>query len=102
MKEFSFSTHIYFGECALNRLNQVINKRVLIVTDEYMHSSGTVDYIAGFLTNCQINFFDKVRPDPSVEIVSLGVKAVLEMKIQVIVALGGGSALDAAKAISVI
>ena len=102
MKEFSFSTRIFFGDSALKRLNQVVNKRVLIVTDDYMQKSGTVDHVAGFLTNCQVSVFDKVQPEPSIEIVSLGVKFAVEMNAQVIVALGGGSALDAAKAISVI
>jgi len=102
MKEFSFSTRIFYGDGALTRLNGVKNKRVMIVTDDYMRKSGTVDHVAGFLTNCQVSVFDKVLPEPSIDVVSLGVKFAVETKAQVIVALGGGSALDAAKAISVI
>lgn len=102
MKEFSFSTRIFYGDNALLRLNKVENKRVMIVTDDYMKKSGTVGYVAAFLTNCRVSVFDKVLPEPSIDIVSQGVKFAVETKAQVLVALGGGSALDAAKAISVI
>ena len=38
MKEFSFSTRIFFGEGSLERLHKVVNKRVMIVTDAFMNT----------------------------------------------------------------
>ena len=43
MKEFSISTNVFFGENSLGRLQQLNNKRVLIVCDEFMKNSGVVD-----------------------------------------------------------
>ena len=52
MQEFSFSTRVYFGEGALERLRRVEDKRVLIVTDKFMNQLGVPERVASFLTNC--------------------------------------------------
>ncbi len=99
MKEFSISTHVFYGEGALDRLSRVKDKRVLIVCDKFMEESGVTDLIASKLTNCEVSVFSGVVPDPSVEVVSAGLKALVECGAQVVVAVGGGSSIDAAKAI---
>lgn len=99
MREFSFSTRIFFGEGALERLAQVKNKRVMMVTDRYMAQSGTAERVASHLTDCQLTIFSDVTPDPSIHVVSQGVKVLLDCKAEVMIALGGGSPIDAAKAI---
>ncbi|WP_294549298.1 1-propanol dehydrogenase PduQ [uncultured Pseudoflavonifractor sp.] len=99
MREFSFSTRIFFGEGALERLARVKNKRVMMVTDHYMAQSGTAERVASHLTDCQLTIFSGVTPDPSIHVVSEGVKVLLDCKAEVMIALGGGSAIDAAKAI---
>ena len=99
MWEFSFSTRIFFGEGALERLARVKNKRVMMVTDHYMAQSGTAERVASHLTDCQLTIFSGVTPDPSIHVVSEGVKVLLDCKAEVMIALGGGSAIDAAKAI---
>ena len=99
MREFSFSTRIFFGEGALARLARVANKRVMMVTDHYMAQSGTAERVASHLTDCQLTIFSGVTPDPSIHVVSEGVKVLLDCKAEVMIALGGGSAIDAAKAI---
>lgn len=40
MKEFSINTNVYFGEGSLDRLKEIKNKRVLIVCDKFMETSG--------------------------------------------------------------
>lgn len=99
MQEFSFSTRIFFGQNALARLRAVQNKRVLIVTDNFIYSSGIVKRIEGYLTDCRISYFKDVVPDPSIEVICAGVNTLLESETEVVVAVGGGSSLDAAKAI---
>lgn len=99
MKEFSFSTRIFFGEGALERLRKVEDKRVMIVTDRFMAGMGVPDKVAGYLTRCQVSVFDGVVPDPPIEVVAAGVQALQESGAEAMIAVGGGSTIDAAKAI---
>ena len=72
MEEFSFSTRIFFGEGALERLRRVQDKKVMIVTDRFMAGIGVPDKVAGHLTRCQVSVFDGVVPDPPIEVVAAG------------------------------
>lgn len=99
MRNFSVNTKVVYGEGALEHLNRVKNKRVLMVTDAYMEQSGTCGMVASHLTDCDITVFSGVTPDPTTAVVTEGVKVLCQCKAEVIVAVGGGSVIDAAKAI---
>ncbi len=99
MKEFSFSTRIFFGEGALERLRKLEDKHVMIVTDRFMASMGVPDKVASYLTRCQVAIFDGVVPDPPIEVVAAGVQALKDCGAEAMIAVGGGSTIDAAKAI---
>lgn len=99
MKNFSISTNVYFGENALGILDEIKNGTVLIVCDEFMESSGIVDKIKEHLASCRVYVFSKVIPDPPIEIVSEGIKCLSECGADIMIAVGGGSSIDAAKAI---
>lgn len=99
MKEFSISTNVFFGEGSLDRLNQIVDKKVMIVCDNFMVKSGMVDKIKARLQNCQVTIFSDVVPDPPVEIIAAGMMALKNCEAEVMIALGGGSSIDAAKAI---
>lgn len=99
MNEFSLKTKIYFGEGALNKLSDIKNKNVLIICDKFMEESKTALKIANKLTLCNTFIFSDIVPDPSVQIVALGVQKLKELKADIIIALGGGSSIDGAKAI---
>lgn len=99
MREFSISTNVFFGEGSLNRLNQIKNKRVMIVCDKFMLSSGMVDKIKEKLVDCEVCVFSDIVPDPSVEIIAQGIQALQQCNAQIMIALGGGSSIDGAKAI---
>ncbi|WP_321972728.1 1-propanol dehydrogenase PduQ [Paratractidigestivibacter sp.] len=102
MQSWSVKTDVYYGQGALDRLASISNKRVLVVTDSFMTTSGTADKVASHLTNCEVKIFDKVVPDPPINVVSEGVKCLHEFGTEFIVALGGGSSIDSAKAIRTI
>lgn len=102
MQEFNVSTKVFFGPGALERLRQVEGKRVLIVTDRFMDQLGVPGRVASFLTGCQVSVFDGVVPDPPIEVVTAGVEAFRDCGAQAVIAVGGGSTIDAAKAIRAI
>lgn len=99
MKEFSISTNVFFGEGSLNRLSQIENKKVMIVCDSFMVKSGMIDKITSRLKDCQVTVFSDVVPDPPVEIIAAGMLKLKQCEADVMIALGGGSSIDAAKAI---
>lgn len=100
MKSFDIKTKIYFGENALDRLAQLPYKKVLVITDPFVVESGMIKMITYRLDGSGIQFeiFKDVVPDPPVEKVVVGVKRLMEYKPDAIVAVGGGSAIDSAKA----
>jgi alcohol dehydrogenase class IV len=94
------SPTIVFGSDALEHLGTVKGTRALIVTDEQIRRLGFVDEVAKYLTETgkQIQVFDRVEPEPSLENVSAGAEVAKDFQPDLFVALGGGSCIDAAKA----
>lgn len=99
MKEFSINTKIYFGEGSLDRLNEIKNKRVLIVCDKFMETSGIAAKVQEKLVDCEVSVYSDIVPDPSVEIIASGIQKLQNCNAEIIIALGGGSSIDGAKAI---
>ena len=85
---------------ALDELGNVMHKkRAFIVTDTFLYKNGYTDVITNKLDEMGIRyscFFD-VTPDPTLQCAIEGVKAMTAFEPDVIIALGGGSAMDAAK-----
>jgi 1-propanol dehydrogenase len=98
MKEFSINTKVYFGQGSLDRLNEIRNKRVLIVCDKFMETSGMAEKAQQKLVDCQVAIYSDIVPDPSVEIIAEGIQKLQSCNAQVMIALGGGSSIDGAKA----
>lgn len=88
----------------VNQLRRLRVSRVLLVTDEFMVKSGLAARIEGDLTAASIavGTFAGVQPDPTEDNVTAGLKQFSEVKAEAIVALGGGSPIDCAKAISLL
>jgi alcohol dehydrogenase class IV len=95
------SPTIVFGNDALDYLRSVKGARALIVTDEQIQRLGFVDEVAKHLkeTGKQIRVFNGVESEPSLENVSLGAMVANDFQPDLIIALGGGSCIDAAKAL---
>ncbi|MGE4453837.1 MAG: iron-containing alcohol dehydrogenase [Sphaerochaeta sp.] len=97
---FSIPRTIYYGEGSLNKLAELKGKRAAIVTGgSSMKRFGFLDQAQAMLQKAGIEsiLIDGVEPNPSVETVQRGGKAMLDFGPDWIVAIGGGSALDAAK-----
>ena len=99
MKNFNISTNVYCGENSLGVLEDIKDRNVFIVCDEFMEASGILDKVKEHLKECRVSVFSKVVPDPPIEIVSEGIKQLSECSADVMIAVGGGSSIDAAKAI---
>lgn len=101
MNRFKMPTEIYFGQDALNALNELELGNTLIVCDPFMELSHMVDKITVLLedNSTQYMIFSEVVPDPTIQVVTKGLQAALSIKPRSIIALGGGSALDTAKAV---
>lgn len=101
MNSFDIKTKIYFGDNALDRLEELPYKRVLVITDPFIEKSGMLQMITYRLTNANIEFevFTDVVPDPPIEKITAGVEKVVAYNPECIIAIGGGSALDESKAI---
>jgi len=102
MQWFKVPDKIYFEHNSIQYLEKMPNiTRAFIVTDPGMVSLGYVDKILYYLrkrtehVHCEI--FSDVEPDSSIETVKRGAQMMDEFKPDVIIALGGGSAMDAAK-----
>lgn len=99
MNRIYMKTEICCGCDALKRLSSISAEHVMIITDAFMVQSGMVDKIKKYLTSCPVSVFDRVVPDPPLTVIMEGVRALAAKGADVIIALGGGSSLDAAKAI---
>ncbi|MBU5483175.1 iron-containing alcohol dehydrogenase [Clostridium sp. MSJ-11] len=99
MNSFEIKTKIYFGENSLNMLSEIKNKKVLIITDPFMVKSGAINFITERLKDAQYEIFSDIVPDPPIETVVQGIEYMGKINPDVLIALGGGSAIDAAKAI---
>jgi alcohol dehydrogenase class IV len=101
MTPFHIATDIYHGENALDRLLRLDATRVFLVADPFVVTSGLIAHVTDRLSAASIPFdlFSEIVPDPPVETVAAGVKALLASGAPAIVAIGGGSALDTAKLI---
>ena len=100
MKEFSCGTRIISGSGAVAALKSMGAKRLLLVTDPYFAKNGTAARIAAAAGAEATEIFDRVEPDPSVTLAAEGTAKVREFEPDMIVALGGGSAMDCAKAMA--
>ncbi|EPY2278850.1 1-propanol dehydrogenase PduQ [Clostridium sporogenes] len=98
MKEFSINTNVYFGEGSLDRLKEIKNKRVLIVCDKFMETSGMATKVQQKLVDCEVAIYSDIVPDPSVEVIASGIQKLQSCNAEVMIALGGGSSIDGAKA----
>lgn len=102
MQWFKVPPKIYFENDSIQYLEKMEDiSRAFIVTDPMMVQLGYVDKILYYLRKrqeyCHSEIYADVEPDPDVETIMRGVEVMRNFQPDVIIALGGGSAMDAAK-----
>ena len=99
-KWFKIPPKIYFERGSLEYLHNLKGERALIVTDPTMVKLGYAAKVAYYLKQAglAVEVFSDVEPDPSTDTVNRGVEYMRRYQPDVIVSLGGGSPIDAAKA----
>ncbi len=102
MTQFYSKTKICYGAHAMETLERLPATKVFIVTDPFIANTGFVERLETHLSIGSIDFcvFADVEADPSLDTITTGTYAFLQSGADAIIALGGGSAIDAAKAIA--
>ncbi|MGO8989262.1 MAG: iron-containing alcohol dehydrogenase [bacterium] len=92
---------IVYGDSALDYLAQVKGKKAFIVTDKNIVKLGLAKLVTDQLdaVNIKWNIFDEVEPEPSLDTIKKGGVAVGKYQPDWVIGIGGGSCMDAAKAI---
>ena len=98
MEVFSCKTKVIAGAGAVSALAEFGAKRVFLVTDPYFAKNGVAVKVAAEAKAEAVEIFDGVKPDPTVALAAEGTAKLKAFQPDLIVALGGGSAMDCAKA----
>lgn len=100
MEEFSCKTRLISGSGTVSILGSLGGKRLFLVTDPFFMKNGTAQKIAEAARCEQTEIFDQVQPDPTVELAAEGTARLKAFQPDLVAALGGGSTMDLAKAMS--
>lgn len=105
LSTFSFPNKIVFGCGAINSIAEIVNdfsvRRVLIVTDKGIVKAGLIEKLTDNLQKASVEYvlFDGVASNPTEDVVYAGAEQFRSEKCDFIIGIGGGSSIDAAKAI---
>lgn len=98
----------FFGKGAVRLLGPELQRmgvrRALVVTDRFLYESGAAARVGQVLSEAGVEYavFYQVQSNPTVQVVKECAAAVLNLNAELLVALGGGSAIDTAKAASIL
>lgn len=108
VSNFFVSSNIMFGKDSVKELPAILKQydvnNVMIVYDNGVKMAGIADQVLETLKEVDVNvvIFDKVLPNPTNELVEEAAKLALTEKIELFVAVGGGSSIDLTKAVNVL
>lgn len=97
-----------FGRGAIRQLPTELKKmgihRALIVTDRFLYDSGVADRVGAALLAGDVEYaiYYQVQPNPTIAVVNECIEAAKALEVDLLVAVGGGSAIDTAKAVSIV
>ena len=105
---FFVKSNITFGKGAVEKLPEILKgyglKKVMIVYDGGVKAAGIAEKIVDQVKKAEVEYliFDGVIPNPTNEVVEEAAKLAKEAKVEGMVAVGGGSSIDLAKAVNVL
>lgn len=99
--KFTLRSKVYFNKQSMECLKQIKGFHAFIVSDSIMESLGYLQKTLDYLKDGGIcsTVFTGVHPDPDIKVIEEGLKPYLQSGADILVALGGGSAIDTAKGI---
>ena len=99
MEQFGLRTRIIMGD-GLDSLTAGM-KKAFVVTDSFMAQSGKVSYVTDKLNRAGVEWqvFSDIAGEPDIGMVTAGTAKITEFDPDTVICLGGGAAIDAAKAI---
>lgn len=100
MEAFTCKTKIISGAGAITALADLHIQKLLLVCDPFFQKNGQAEAILSAARSPETCVFSEVVPDPSVELAAKGALVVQQFQPDGLVALGGGSAMDCAKAMA--
>jgi acetaldehyde dehydrogenase/alcohol dehydrogenase len=95
---FRVPSDTYFNAGALENLRQVEARTAVIVTDADLERRGVAEEVRRHLPRTAVHVFSEIQPEPTEAQIRTGVETLRRMRPDVLIAVGGGSVLDAAKA----
>ncbi len=102
MVEISLPRRIYYNESIESVLPQVLSTfnvgSVVVVTDKNVEKLGFFNKILNSLKSIKYSIYDDVEPEPPIDIGDKIAKVINEVNAEAVIAVGGGSVIDAAKA----
>lgn len=101
IEQFRLNTKVSCGEHSLELLKEVKGSRALVISDAVMEKLGFLEQVKQYLAEAgaEVTVFTGIRPDPDTKVVAEGMRCYCQVMPDILVAMGGGSAIDAAKGI---
>ncbi len=98
MEHFSCATRVISGAGSVGYLKELGIGKLFLVADPYFAENGTADKLIALSGARDSRIFSRISPDPTVELAAEGTAELKDFAPDTVVALGGGSAMDCAKA----
>jgi acetaldehyde dehydrogenase/alcohol dehydrogenase len=95
---FRLPSDTYFNAGAIENLRDLELGTVMVVTDAGNEARGVVESLRPYFGEAPVHVFAEVEPEPGEDLVRAGVKVLDDLRPDAIIAVGGGSVIDAAKA----
>lgn len=101
LNQFTLKTKIVMNRGSLATLKTISGQTALIVADKIIDQLGYLEKVTDYLAEAGIRSmtFSEVKPDPDTAVIAAGMTIYQELKPDIVIAIGGGSAIDAAKGI---